>query len=51
MEIRVTIIWHIVIDDNIDSLDINSTAEYISGYHDTVFEILESLVMLDTESH
>lgn len=49
MEIGVTVVRHVVVYDNIDSLDVNPSSKYICRYHDAMLEVLESLVMLDAE--
>ena len=48
MKIRVWIIWHIIVDDNIDALDIDTSAEYVSRDHYTVFEVLKRLVVFNS---
>lgn len=48
MEVRVGIGRHIVVDSQVDALDINTTTEHISGDADTLVEVLELLVALDT---
>jgi hypothetical protein len=50
MKVRVCVAWEIVVDGQIDPLDIDTTTEYISGYADTLLELFESLVALDTIS-
>jgi hypothetical protein len=50
MKVRVCIPWEIVVDGQIDPLDIDTTTEHISGYADTLLELFESLVALDTIS-
>ena len=41
-------IWHVVVDGNVDALDIDATAEDIGADADTVNEVLEVGVALDT---
>lgn len=36
----------IVVDDDINTLDIDSSPEKVSGYEDTVLEVLEILITL-----
>lgn len=48
MEVRVGTVRHVVVDDNVDTLDINTTAENVGGNHDTLVEVLEVLVPRDT---
>lgn len=35
---------HIIVDDNVDSLDINSTAKDIGSDHNSLTKVLETLV-------
>lgn len=44
MQIAVAFIRHIVVHDNINMIDINSSAENVSGDHDSALEFLEVLV-------
>lgn len=48
VQVRVGVGGEIVIDGEVDALDINTTAEDISGNTDTLVELLELLVALDT---
>jgi hypothetical protein len=48
MEVRVRITWKIVVDGQVDTLNIDTTTEDISGNADTLIELLEFLVTLDT---
>ena len=48
MEELVGIIREIVVDDNVDTLDIDTTAEQISRHEDTGVEVLEGLVLGNT---
>lgn len=48
VQIGVGTVRHIVVDDNVDSFNIDTTAKDISGNHDTLLKILERLVALDT---
>merc|ERR1711935_642856 len=44
VQVRVTIIWHVVVDDNVDTLNIDTTAEQVGADHDTLLKLLELLV-------
>lgn len=44
MEVSVWVLWHIIVEDNVDSLDIHATPKEISCYEDTLLEGLESLI-------
>ena len=48
MEITIGIGRAIIVDDDVDTLNINTTAEDISRHQDTLLEGLESRVTLDT---
>lgn len=42
-------VGHVVIDDNIDSFYINTTAKDVSGNHDALIEILEALISCNSD--
>lgn len=44
MQIGVRVFWHVVVEDNVDSLNVHSSAKEISGDQDPPFEILKLLV-------
>lgn len=44
VQIRVRIFRHIVVEDDIDPLDVHSSAKEISGYEDPPLEVLELLI-------
>ena len=48
MQVGVGITGEIVVDGQVDTLNIDTTAEDISGDTDTLVELLELLVALDT---
>ena len=48
MQVAICITRSIVVDDDIDSLDVNATAEDVSGDKDTLLEVLELRVTCDT---
>jgi hypothetical protein len=48
MKVGVSITWQIIVDGQVDTLDINTTTEDIGGDADTLVELLELLVALDT---
>ena len=48
MQELITIIWEIVVDDNIDTLDIDTSSKKIGSNQDTSIEILKRLVLGDT---
>ena len=49
MEVRVGIGRSIIVDDDVYPLNVNATAEDVSGDKDTFFESLERGVSTDTE--
>lgn len=48
VEVGVSLSGQIVVDGQVDTLDINTTTEDISGNADTLVELLKLLVALDT---
>ena len=50
MEISVWILCHVVVEDDVDSLDIYSSAKDICGDHDPFLEVLELLKAWDSLS-
>ena len=51
MQVAVRISWCVVVDDNIDTLDINTTAEDVGGDENTLLERLELLVASNAIDH
>lgn len=50
VQVRVCVRGQIIVDGKVDSLDIDTTAEHVSGNADTLVELLEFLVAFDTAS-
>lgn len=48
MQIRISLVGHIVVDGNVDALNIDTTAEDVGRNTNTGLELLELLVTLDT---
>lgn len=48
MEIRVSITWEIIVDRQVNTLNINTTAEDVGGNANTLVEFLEFLIPFDT---
>ena len=48
MQVAICVTRGIVVDDDINSLDIDATAEDVSGDKDTLLEVLELRVAGDT---
>ena len=48
MKIGISIAWKIIVDGQVDTLDIDTTSKDIGGNTDTLVELLELLVALDT---
>ena len=45
VKVGVRVFWHIVVEDDIDSLNIHATPEEISSNHDTFAKVLECLIL------
>ena len=50
MQVRIRVRWAVVVDDNVDTLDIDTTTEDIRRYQDTLLERLERGVTGDTRA-
>jgi len=48
VEIGVRILRHVKVEDHIDLLNVNSSAEDISSNHDPVLELLEVIISLNS---
>jgi len=48
VKVLVSAIGEVIVDDNVDTLNVDATANQVSGNHDALLEVLESLVALDT---
>jgi hypothetical protein len=48
MEVRVSITREIIVDGQVDTLDIDTTTENVGCNTDTLVELLEFLIALDT---
>ena len=48
MEVRVSLGWHVEIEHNVNLLDIDASAEDLSGHQNAMFELLEAFVDLDS---
>ena len=48
MQVRVGIGRHVVVDGQVDTLNVDTTAENVGGDTDTLVELLELLVAFDT---
>ena len=44
MKVGVSVLGHVVVEHNVDSLNVHATAEEIGGHEDSLLEILELLV-------
>ena len=45
MKVGVRALWHVIVDDDVHSLNVHSSSKQISGHHDTLVEALEGLVL------
>lgn len=50
MKIRIGSFWHVVVDCDIDTFDIDTTTEDIGGDADTCLELFEFFVAFDTSA-
>ena len=44
MQVRVGILGHVVVEDDVDSLDVHAAAEQVGRHQDALLEILELLI-------
>lgn len=44
MQIGVRIFWHVVVEDDVHSLDVHTSAKQVSGHQDPPLEVLELLI-------
>ena len=44
MQIGVAIIGHVIVEDDVDSLDIHAATKQIGGHQDALLEVFERLV-------
>lgn len=44
MEVRVRILWHVVVENDVDSLDVHASAKQVGGNQDSPLEVFELLV-------
>jgi hypothetical protein len=50
VKVRVSIAWEVIVDGKVDTFNINTTTEHIGGHADSLVELLEFFVALDTIS-
>merc|ERR1719174_706568 len=44
VEIGITILWHIIVDHDVNALNVNTTPKKISGHHNSFLELFKLLV-------
>lgn len=44
MEVRVRVLWHVVVEGDVDPLDVHPSAEQVGGHEDPPLEVFELLV-------
>jgi len=44
MQVHVTVLWHVVVKHNVNSLYVHTTSKQVSSDKDTLLEVLELLV-------
>ena len=49
MKVGVGTLWHVVVEDDVDLLNVNASSENLSCDQDAVFELLESFVDFDSK--
>ena len=50
MQVGIRVLRHVIVKNNVDSLDIHASAKQISGHQNPLTEILECLITSKTES-
>ena len=45
VKICVRILWHVIVEHNVDSLDIHATTKQVGGHQDTLVKVLELLIV------
>lgn len=48
MEVGISVAREIIVDSQVDTLDVDATTKNVSGNADTLVELLELLIALDT---
>jgi len=48
MKVGIGVLGHVVVDDDVDSLNIDSTAKDVGSNHDTRLEVLELSVLVNS---
>jgi len=48
MEVRVRVVGHVVVEDDVDLLDVDAAGEDVRGHEESELELLEGLVDLDS---
>lgn len=49
MQIRIGVLGHVVIDDDVDTLDVNTPPHKVGGHQDALKAVLEVLVTVQPE--
>ena len=49
MKVHVTVLRHVIVKYNVNSLNVHSTSKQVSGDKDTLLEVLELLVTGESE--
>ena len=50
VKVCVGIFGHVIVEDNVDTLDVHATAEQVGGHKDSLLEVLELLVTAQSET-
>lgn len=44
MEVRVRVLWHVVVENDVDPLDVHASAKQVGRDQDSLLEVFELLV-------
>ena len=44
MQVGVGVLWHVVVEDDVDPLDVHPSAKQVGGHQDAPLEVLELLI-------
>jgi len=51
VEVLIRLVWHVEVDDNVDLFNVDSSSQQISGDHDSVLDVFEIVVDLESLLH
>jgi hypothetical protein len=44
VKVSVRVLWHVVVEDNVDTLNVHASAKQVGGHQDALLEVFELLV-------